>query len=60
MTGPETPDHDHPTFGTGLEDASDPELITLVRSGDSSAFEQLFLRHRDVAIRYARRLSDSE
>ncbi|HET6154314.1 MAG TPA: sigma-70 family RNA polymerase sigma factor, partial [Marmoricola sp.] len=41
-------------------DASDPELITLVRAGDSAAYEQLFRRHRDVAIRYARRISDSE
>lgn len=38
----------------------DAELIALVRAGDSAAYEELFLRHRDVAIRYARRISDSE
>lgn len=39
---------------------SDSELIALVRAGDAAAYEELFLRHREVAIRYARRLSDSE
>lgn len=39
---------------------TDTELIALVRSGDSAAYEELFLRHRDVALRYARRLADSE
>lgn len=43
-----------------LEGASDADLIQLVRAGDSAAYEHLFLRHRDVAIRYARRISDSE
>lgn len=42
-----------------LDSATDSELIALVRAGDSAAYEQLFLRHRDVAIRYARRITDS-
>lgn len=41
-------------------EASDADLIRLVRAGDAAAYEQLFLRHRDVAIRYARRIADSE
>lgn len=36
----------------------DPELIALVRGGDTAAYEQLFVRHRDVALRLARRLAD--
>ncbi|MCX6398213.1 MAG: sigma-70 family RNA polymerase sigma factor [Propionibacteriales bacterium] len=49
------------TSPAALADApSDPELIAKVRSGDAAAYEELFLRHREVAIRYARRISDSE
>lgn len=44
----------------GLEGASDGDLIRLVRDGDSDAYEHLFLRHREVAIRYARRITSSE
>lgn len=44
----------------GLAEESDPELILRVRNGESAAYEQLFLRHRDVALRLARRLSDPE
>lgn len=47
-----------PTSGSDL--LSDSELIALVRAGDAAAYEELFLRHREVAIRYARRLSDRE
>jgi RNA polymerase sigma factor (sigma-70 family) len=36
--------------------ASDPELISLVRTGDMEAYEALFARHREVAMRVARRL----
>ncbi len=43
-----------------LESATDADLILLVRAGDSVAYEHLFLRHREVAIRYARRISDNE
>lgn len=42
------------------EPISDSELIALVRAGDAAAYEELFVRHRAVALRYARRLSDSE
>ncbi|RNL62313.1 sigma-70 family RNA polymerase sigma factor [Nocardioides marmoriginsengisoli] len=36
--------------------ATDLELIALVRAGDPAAYEELFVRHREVALRYARRL----
>src|SRR5689334_21731591 len=39
---------------------SDSELIARVRAGDAAAYEELFLRHRDVAIRYARRFADDQ
>ncbi|MET3961349.1 RNA polymerase sigma factor (sigma-70 family) [Marmoricola sp. OAE513] len=42
-----------------LRAATDTELIVLVRAGDAAAYEELFLRHRDVALRYARRIADS-
>lgn len=45
---------------SGLSSATDPDLIAKVRAGDSAAYEELFLRHRDVALRYARRLADRE
>lgn len=48
----------HQPLGPGS--ITDSELIELVRSGDSAAYEELFLRHRDVAIRYARRITDTE
>jgi RNA polymerase sigma factor (sigma-70 family) len=35
----------------------DMELIVRVRAGNSVAFEELFRRHRDVALRYARRIA---
>ncbi len=35
---------------------SDTELIDAIRAGDGSAFESLYLRHRDWAFRVARRL----
>ncbi len=67
MTDAEHPDTSrHPDTSSGTpylpepESASDAELIRLVRAGDSQAYEQLFLRHREVAIRYARRIADSE
>jgi RNA polymerase sigma factor (sigma-70 family) len=40
--------------------ATDAELILEVRAGDAAAYEELFRRHRDVALRYARRLSDAQ
>lgn len=43
-----------------LGSAGDPDLIALVRGGDSAAYEELFVRHRDVALRLARRLTDPE
>lgn len=60
MTDAEHPDAPTSLPASELEGASDADLILLVRAGDSAAYEQLFIRHRDVAIRYARRLSDSE
>lgn len=45
---------------SGSDPVTDSELIALVRAGDAEAYEELFLRHREVAIRYARRISDSE
>jgi RNA polymerase sigma factor (sigma-70 family) len=46
---------------SGFSDGpTDADLITLVRAGDSAAYEELFRRHRDVAIRYARRISDTQ
>lgn len=60
MTEPEHSDADPTLPAAALEGASDADLIRLVRAGDSAAYEHLFLRHRDVAIRYARRLADSE
>jgi len=61
MTDAEHPDAVPATLpASELEGASDADLIRLVRAGDSAAYEHLFLRHRDVAIRYARRISDSE
>lgn len=45
---------------TGHSDASDPELIERVREGDATAYEELFVRHRDVALRLARRLAGAE
>lgn len=60
MTDAEHPDADPAFPVSGLEDASDADLIQRVRAGDSAAYEHLFLRHRDVAIRYARRISDAE
>jgi RNA polymerase sigma factor (sigma-70 family) len=44
----------------GLDGAGDPELIALVRDGYTAAYEELFVRHRDVALRLARRLADAE
>ncbi|MCZ4497847.1 MAG: polymerase subunit sigma, partial [Marmoricola sp.] len=49
-----------PALPSGLQSATDPELLTLVRAGDNAAYEQLFLRHRAVALRYARRISDAQ
>ncbi|MCW2785423.1 MAG: polymerase, sigma-24 subunit, subfamily [Marmoricola sp.] len=55
MTDPEaaglTPDPDPST---------DAELITRVRAGDTAAYEQLFLRHREMALRYARRIANPD
>lgn len=59
MTEGERPDPSSPRPTTGADALSDSELIALVRAGDSAAYEELFLRHREVAIRYARRLSDT-
>ena len=53
------PGHDSGPAATP-DSVSDAELIALVRAGDSGAYEQLFLRHRDVALRYARRLTGIE
>lgn len=39
---------------------SDPELIARVRTGDTAAYETLFLRHREVARRFALRLAGKE
>lgn len=49
-----------PLLAPEMESASDADLIRLVRDGDSAAYEHLFVRHREVAIRYARRIADSE
>ncbi|MCW2755801.1 MAG: polymerase, sigma-24 subunit, subfamily [Marmoricola sp.] len=43
-----------------LDDASDPELIMMVRVGQVAAYEELFLRHREVAVRYARRIAPAD
>lgn len=43
-----------------LDDLSDAELIALVREGDAAAYEVLFVRHRDVAVRYARRIAPAD
>jgi RNA polymerase sigma factor (sigma-70 family) len=43
-----------------LDEASDPDLITMVRLGHVLAYEELFLRHRDVAARYARRIASAD
>lgn len=61
MTDPQRPAPD-PTALPAPEpdETSDADLILRVRAGDSAAYEQLFRRHRDVAIRYARRLADAE
>lgn len=60
MTEVASPDPQGPFPKTGAGAISDSELIALVRAGDSAAYEELFLRHREVAIRFARRLSDTE
>ncbi len=52
-----TPTNVPPTSGA---DQSDPELITLVRSGDVAAYERLFARHRETAFRFAVRLAGPE
>ncbi|WP_182252302.1 RNA polymerase sigma factor [Microbacterium esteraromaticum] len=41
-------------------DKSDAELLDLLRSGDTDAYEQLWRRHVDAAKRVARRLSSSD
>jgi RNA polymerase sigma factor (sigma-70 family) len=56
---PHGPAGEAPSDGD-LRAASDPELISLVRAGDAAAYEELFLRHREVALRYARRLVSAE
>ncbi|MBO9522398.1 MAG: sigma-70 family RNA polymerase sigma factor [Nocardioidaceae bacterium] len=43
-----------------IDAVSDHELLALVRDGDLAAYDELFLRHRDVAFRLARRLTDAE
>ncbi len=43
-----------------LDDLTDSDLIALVRTGEAAAYEELFLRHRDVAVRYARRIAPAD
>lgn len=45
---------------TELEQATDQDLIVHVRAGSTAAYEQLFLRHRTIAVRYARRIAGPE
>ncbi len=46
------------TENADLAAATDPELISLVRAGDARAYDELFVRHRDIAVRYAGRIAD--
>ncbi|WP_199618231.1 RNA polymerase sigma factor [Paenibacillus alkalitolerans] len=41
-----------------MNDCTDEELIQLAKSGDKDAYGELFLRYRDQALGYARRLSN--
>ena len=52
-------DTKHPLAAIDRGTATDRELITLVRSGDCDAYEELYLRHHDVALRYARQFTES-
>ncbi|MCU1372539.1 MAG: hypothetical protein JWO77_3733 [Ilumatobacteraceae bacterium] len=44
-------------MGARYADLTDSCLLQLVRDGDVSAYGEVFRRHRDAAIRYARRLA---
>lgn len=41
------------TFGTSVERDADQELVRRAKAGDYSAFETLFLRHRQLVYRFA-------
>ncbi len=43
-----------------LDDLTDADLIARFRAGEVAAYEELFLRHREVAVRYARRIAPTD